>query len=70
MNKDQIRGKWEELKGKFKRGYGETTADRKAQVEGTVQEGAGKVQSGFGNVKEDIKESIRGDENPNAPGRL
>jgi uncharacterized protein YjbJ (UPF0337 family) len=59
MNKDQIRGKWEELKGKLKRGYGDTTADRKTQAEGTLQEGAGKLQKGFGDVKEDVKESFR-----------
>jgi uncharacterized protein YjbJ (UPF0337 family) len=58
MNKDQIRGKWEELKGKVKKDYGDTTADRKTQLEGAVQEGAGKVQKGFGNVEEDVKRSI------------
>ena len=59
MNKDQIRGKWEELKGKLKRSYGDTTADRKTQAEGTLQEGAGKVQSGFGNLKEDARDALR-----------
>jgi uncharacterized protein YjbJ (UPF0337 family) len=66
MNKDQIRGKWEELKGKLKRGYGDATADRKTQAEGTLQEGAGKVQSGYGNLKEDVKDAVRGD--PADPG--
>jgi len=59
MNKDQIRGKWEELKGKVKKGYGDATADRKTQAEGAIQEGAGKLQGGFGNLKEDIDEATR-----------
>ena len=58
MNKDQIRGKWEELKGKVKKEYGGKTADRKTQLEGAVEEGAGKVQQGIGNVEEDVRRRI------------
>lgn len=62
MNKDQIRGKWEELKGKVKKEWGGATADRGAQIKGAVQEGAGKLQQGFGNVKEEVDREIRAPE--------
>jgi uncharacterized protein YjbJ (UPF0337 family) len=53
--RDRIRGKWEELKGRLKRTYGEKTADRPKQVEGAVQEGMGKVQNRVGKFVDEVK---------------
>ena len=63
MNKDQVRGKWEELKGKVKKEYGEMTGDRKTQLKGAMQEGAGKVQRGAGDAIDHLDKTIKeGDE--------
>lgn len=58
MNKDQIRGKWEELKGKVKRSYGDATGNRKTQAEGAIQEGGGKFQEGVGKVRDDLDKAF------------
>ncbi len=61
MLKDQIRGRWEELKGKVKKNYGDATGDRSTQVKGAVQEGAGKVQKGIADAVEDFRNPPRRD---------
>ncbi len=61
MNKDQIRGRWEELKGKLKKGYGDATADRPKQAEGAIQEGAGKIQKGVADAVDRLKHPPRRD---------
>ena len=55
MNRDQIRGKWEEFKGKIKKEYGRATADRPTQIKGAVQEGGGKVQQKIGEAVDAVK---------------
>ena len=54
MNKDQVKGKVDEVAGRAKRQAGEWTGDGESQVEGAAQEIKGKVQNAWGNAKEAV----------------
>jgi uncharacterized protein YjbJ (UPF0337 family) len=58
MNKDQIKGRVEESKGKTKEIVGNLLNDNDMKAEGNIQKNTGKVQAGFGDVKKDIKDSL------------
>ena len=61
MDKDTVKGKAEDIKGRVKRQVGEWTGDDKLQAEGTADQAAGKVQNAWGNVKDaarDAKDKI------------
>ena len=58
MNKDQVEGAWEQLKGKSKRIWGELTDDDFTKAEGSVDKLYGMIQQRFGDTKEAIKEKI------------
>ncbi len=55
MNKDQIKGKIEEIKGDVKERIGGATKDRSTQAEGWLENKKGKLQSGVGDLKEDAE---------------
>jgi len=57
MNKDQIKGKFEEIKGEVKEKIGEVLKDRKTQAEGLVDKEKGKLQGGMGNAREEVERS-------------
>lgn len=57
MEKEQVTGKVDELKGKVKQGIGKTTDDPGLQAEGVVDEAKGKLKQAYGNVKDAIKGS-------------
>lgn len=52
MDRDKIKGKMDDIKGRVKRQAGEWTGDRKLQDEGTADQIKGKAQNAWGNVKE------------------
>ncbi|HVR64269.1 MAG TPA: CsbD family protein [Polyangia bacterium] len=54
MNKDQIKGKAENLKGRAKEAAGSLTGDKETQAEGTVERIKGAVREKVGQVKEEI----------------
>lgn len=58
MNRDQIMGKWEELKGKAKRIWGELTDDDFKKAEGSADKLYGIIQQRFGVNKEAAKRRI------------
>lgn len=58
MNKDQVKGRIEEAKGKMKEVAGKVSGDKKLEREGKIQNISGKVQAGVGDLKEDIKDAI------------
>lgn len=58
MNKDQVKGRIEEAKGKMKEVAGKVSGDKKLEQEGKIQNISGKVQAGLGDLKEDIKDAI------------
>jgi uncharacterized protein YjbJ (UPF0337 family) len=59
INKDQIKGRVEEVKGAIKETAGKLVGNEKLETEGNVQKNVGKAQAKFGDVKHDIKESSK-----------
>ncbi len=58
MNEDQFKGKWNQVKGKFKQKYGELTDDDLTYVEGKSDELLGRLQEKTGKTKEQLKDEI------------
>jgi uncharacterized protein YjbJ (UPF0337 family) len=58
MNKDQVKGRIEEAKGKGKEIAGNLVGNESLEQEGKIQNAKGKVQAGYGDLKEDIKDAI------------
>lgn len=59
MNRDQIKGKLDELKGNAKKRIGGATENPSRQAEGWMEEQQGKVRKGVGDLKEDAERSKR-----------
>ena len=59
MNKDQIKGRLEETKGKVKEVAGKILNDKEMEIKRGIEKNLGKAQAGLGDAKEDIKSSIR-----------
>jgi uncharacterized protein YjbJ (UPF0337 family) len=57
MNKDQVKGRAEEAKGKVKEVAGNIVGDDEMELEGNFEKNVGKVKAGFGDLKDDIKKS-------------
>ena len=55
MEKEQVTGKVDELKGKAKQGIGNATDDPELHGEGVLDEAKGKVKQTYGDVKDTIK---------------
>jgi len=55
MNKDQVKGRVEEAKGKVKEVTGNILGKEDMELDGNIQKNVGKVQAGFGDLKQDIK---------------
>ena len=58
MNRDQIKGSWDRVKGKAKLVLGELTNDDAMKAEGSVDKLYGLIQKRFGDTKEVIKAKI------------
>lgn len=58
MNKDQIEGNWEQLKGSVRKQWGKLTDDHVAQVKGSRQKLAGQLQEAYGIAKEEADKQI------------
>ncbi|MFZ1537202.1 MAG: CsbD family protein [Chromatiaceae bacterium] len=56
MNKQQVKGRYEEAKGKVKEVAGHVTGNEELEVEGKLQKDAGKIQAGVGDLAEKIKQ--------------
>jgi uncharacterized protein YjbJ (UPF0337 family) len=52
MNKDQIKGKAENLKGRAKEAVGVVTGNKKTEVEGTIARARGALRKKVGDVKQ------------------
>jgi uncharacterized protein YjbJ (UPF0337 family) len=55
VNKDQIKGKIEQIKGDVKERIGGASKDRSTQGEGFMEEKKGKLREAYGNVKDDLR---------------
>jgi uncharacterized protein YjbJ (UPF0337 family) len=64
MNRDELDGKAEQIKGKVKQAAGDLTDDDRLRDEGVADEAAGDVQEGFGRARRKVGEAIEdlGDE--------
>lgn len=58
MNEDQFKGKWNQIKGKFKQKYAELTDDDLKFAEGKSEELLGRLQEKTGKTIEELKEEI------------
>lgn len=57
-NQDQVKGQWEQLKGRVKRAWGELTDDDFLKAEGSKEKLYGIIQERFGETKEAIKKKL------------
>jgi uncharacterized protein YjbJ (UPF0337 family) len=60
MNKFQIKGNWNEIKGKLKQKYAQLTDDDLMFVEGKEDELLGRLQQRLGKTNEEIRREIEG----------
>lgn len=59
MNRDELDGKGEQLKGKIKQAAGDLTDNERLHDEGVADEAAGTVQEGFGQGRRKVGEAIK-----------
>lgn len=57
-NKDEVKGKWEQVKGAVKDKVGEATNDRDLEAEGEVQRAEGETQETWGKFKRGVSETV------------
>ena len=55
MNQDQAKGKWDQIKGRAKKAWGELTDDDFKQAEGSADRLYGIIQEKFGDTREAIQ---------------
>jgi len=55
MDKDRIKGSFEQAKGKVKEVAGKATGDAKLEAEGKADQVAGKVQNTVGGLKDSLR---------------
>ncbi len=58
MNTLQLKGTWNEVKGKLKQKYGELTDDDLLFTEGKEDELYGRLQSKLGKTKEEVRKVL------------
>jgi uncharacterized protein YjbJ (UPF0337 family) len=58
VNKDELDGKVDRLKGKIKEEVGEATNDEDLRGEGLEDQAAGRVQEGFGKARRKVGDAI------------
>ena len=58
MNRDELDGKVDQLKGKMKQATGDLTDNQQLHDEGVADEAAGDVQEGFGRGRRKVGEAI------------
>lgn len=58
MNRDELDGKGDQVKGKAKQAWGDLTDDERLHDEGVADETAGNVQEGFGKARRKVGEAL------------
>ena len=58
MNRDELEGKKDQLKGKVKQAAGDLTDDERLHDEGVADEAAGDVQEEFGRGRRKVGEAV------------
>lgn len=57
MDKDQVKGRIKEAKGKVKQVTGKAVGNEELEQEGRIEKSGGKIQAEYGDLKEYIKDS-------------
>lgn len=57
MNKDELAGKMENLKGRAKEAAGALTGNKKKEAEGVVERVAGAARENVGKAEDEVKKS-------------
>ena len=58
MNKDELNGKVDRLKGKIKEEVGDATDDQNLHDEGVADQAAGRVEEGFGKARRKVGDAL------------
>lgn len=58
MNQDQVQGKWDQMKGRAKKAWGDLTDDDFKKAEGSVDKLFGIIQEKYGDTKEAIQAKL------------
>jgi uncharacterized protein YjbJ (UPF0337 family) len=58
MNKDELNGKVDRLKGNVKQGVGDATGNERMHDEGVADEAAGNVEEGFGKARRKVGDAL------------
>jgi len=59
MDKLEIKGRWNEIKGKLKQAYGDLTDDDLRHEEGKDEELAGRIQQRLGKTREEVRTILK-----------
>lgn len=57
MNKDQVKGRGTEAKGKVKEVAGKAVGNKELEYKGKAEKHVGKAQGAYGDVKRDVKKA-------------
>jgi uncharacterized protein YjbJ (UPF0337 family) len=58
MNKDELNGKVDQLKGKIKEGVGDATGNDRLRGEGIADQATGNVEEGFGKARRKVGDAL------------
>ena len=58
MNKEILKGKWNQMKGSIKKKWGQLTDDELDQINGDYDQLVGTVQERYGKEKEEAKREV------------
>lgn len=59
MNKDELEGKGDQVKGRVKQAWGDLTNNQEKHDEGVADEASGEVQEGFGKGRRKVGEALK-----------
>ncbi len=59
MNPDELKGKWEQIKGKLREKWSKLTDDDWQQVKGNKEKMVGKIQERYGIAKDQAEKELR-----------
>jgi uncharacterized protein YjbJ (UPF0337 family) len=58
LNAQEVRGKWDKLRGKIKQKWGQLTDDDLAQINGHRDQLEGKIQQRYGLAKDMVRKDV------------
>jgi uncharacterized protein YjbJ (UPF0337 family) len=58
MNKDQVEGKWKQIRGEVKKQWGKLTDNELDQAQGNMDILIGKIQEKYGGTREEIRRRL------------